>query len=108
MEAYFRKEEQIAIENPVDVNGAILFDRGRRVELENGTATYVDGDIDKRYAAYVGDGSDPGNPAVNTASTESLAELGTTGNIYGIARRPTCNRVISGAHGPLPARFRRR
>ena len=94
LEAFFRKEEQTAIENPVDVNGAILFDRGRRVELENGTATYVDGDIDNRYAAYVGDGSDPGNPAVSTASTEALAELGTTGNIYGL-READRSRIIS-------------
>jgi hypothetical protein len=84
LEAYFRKEEQDAIENPVDVNGAILFDRGRRVELENGVTSYVDGDIDHRYAAYVGDGAAPDNPSVNTASAQTLEELGTAGNIYGI------------------------
>ena len=84
LEAFFRKEEQDAIENPVDVNGAILFDRGRRVEMENGVTSYVDGDIDQRYAAYVGDGAAPDNASVNTASAQTLEELGTAGNIYGI------------------------
>ena len=84
LEAFFRHEEQTAIENPVDVNGVVLFDRGRRVEMENGLATYVDGDIDRRYAAYVGDGTDPGNPTVSTAAADALAELGSAGNIYGL------------------------
>ena len=83
LEAFFRKQEQEAVESPVDVNGAVLFDRGRREEREGGVVTYVDGDIDKRYAAYVGDGADPGNAAVNTAAADVLAELGTAGNIYG-------------------------
>jgi hypothetical protein len=94
LEAYYRKEEQTAVENPVDVNGAVLFDRGRRVDLENGHATYVDGDIDKRYAAYVGDGADPSNPVVTTAAADMLAELGTSGNIYGL-RDTDMNRVKS-------------
>ena len=84
LEAHFRKAEQTAIENPVDVNGLVIFDRGRRVEGENGASTYVEGDIDHRYSAYVGDGMDPGNAAVNTASSDILAELGTAGNIYGL------------------------
>ncbi|MDX1934242.1 MAG: tubulin-like doman-containing protein [Capsulimonadales bacterium] len=84
LETFYRREENLAIENPVDVNGAILFDRGRRVESENGTATYVDGDIDRRYTAYVGDGMNPGNTTVNTTSSEILAEVGTAGNIYGL------------------------
>jgi hypothetical protein len=84
LEAHFRKAEQTAIENPVDVNGLVIFDRGRRVEGESGVATYVDGDIDQRYAAYVGNGADPANPAVNTAAADVLAELGTAGNIYGL------------------------
>jgi hypothetical protein len=84
LEVFFRSEEQRAIENPVDVNGVVLFDRGRRVEAESGAATYVDGDIDHRYAAYVGDGADPGNAVVGTAAADTLAELGTAGNIYGL------------------------
>ncbi|GAB4463034.1 MAG: tubulin-like doman-containing protein [Armatimonadaceae bacterium] len=84
LELHFRKEEQKAIENPVDVNGLVLFDRGRRVEREDGTATYVDGDIDHRYAAYVGNGADPANAVVNTTAADILQELGTAGNIYGI------------------------
>ena len=92
LEAYFRAEEQSAIENPVDVNGAVLFDRGRRVEAENGSATYVDGDIDRRYAAYVGDGADPGNAVVGTAAADALVELGTSGNIYGL-RDSDLNRI---------------
>ncbi len=92
LEAFFRKEEQTAIENPVDVNGLIIFDRGRRVDNDNGTATYVDGDIDHRYSAYVGDGADPGNPAVSSAAADSLTALGSTGDIYGI-RDQDLNRV---------------
>jgi Predicted membrane protein len=92
LEAFYRKEEQEAVEGPVDVNGAVLFDRGRRVELENGLVTYVDGDIDHRYAAYVGDGTDPGNATVSTAASDVLNELGTSGNIYGI-RDADLNRV---------------
>ena len=84
LESFFRKEEQTAIENPVDVNGLVIFDRGRRVEREDGTATYIDGDIDRRYAAYVGDGTDPGNPAVATTALDALNELGTNGNIYNL------------------------
>lgn len=94
LELHFRKEEQTAIENPVDVNGAVLFDRGRRVDREDGTATYVDGDIDRRYAAYVGDGTNPSNPIVTTTSADILNELGTAGNIYGI-RDTDMNRVKS-------------
>lgn len=92
LEAYFRKQEQDAVESPVDVNGAVLFDRGRREEGEGGVATYVDGDIDHRYAAYVGGGNDPGNATVNTAAADALAELGTAGNIYG-TRDADLNRV---------------
>jgi hypothetical protein len=94
LELHFRKEEQKAIENPVDVNGAVLFDRGRRVEREDGTASYVDGDIDQRYAAYVGNGTDPSNAVVNTTAADILNELGTGGNIYGI-RETDKNRVKS-------------
>jgi hypothetical protein len=84
LDAYFRKEESDAVEAPVDVNGAILFDRGRRVEGEAGAVSYVDGDIDRRYAAYVGNGADPANSAVNTVGVDVLGDLGTAGNIYGI------------------------
>lgn len=98
LELHFRREEQAAIENPVDVNGLILFDRGRRVEREDGTATYVDGDIDQRYAAYVGDGTNPSNPVVSTTSSDILNELGTTGNIYGL-RDTDKSRVIAAVTG---------
>jgi hypothetical protein len=84
LEVYFRKEEQTAVENPVDVNGAVLFDRGRRVEREDGSVTYVDGDIDRRYGHYVGNGLDPGNSTVSTTAADVLNELGTGGNIYGL------------------------
>nr|WP_309696334.1 tubulin-like doman-containing protein [Armatimonas sp.] len=98
LEAFFHKEEQTAVENPVDVNGLVIFDRGRRVELENGQVTYVEGDIDKRYTAYVGNGADAGNATVNTTSSDILAELGTNGNIYGL-RDADLNRVRSGIIG---------
>lgn len=104
LESFFRKEEQIAVENPVDVNGAVLFDRGRRVESEDGHATYVDGDIDKRYAAYVGNGADPGNAVVSTAASEVLTELGTAGNIYGI-RDADLNRIKGALLGRARAVF---
>jgi hypothetical protein len=96
LEAFFRKQEQDAIESPVDVNGAVLFDRGRREERD-GVVTYVDGDIDRRYAAYVGDGMDPGNAIVNTASGDVLDQLGTSGNIYG-TRDADRNRIQSVLH----------
>lgn len=84
LEAFYRKEEQLAIENPVDVNGLVIFDRGRRVEGEGGTAGYEGGDIEARYAAYVGNGADPGNATVNTTAADILAELGTGGSVYGL------------------------
>ena len=71
-----------------------MFDRGRRVETENGVVTYEGGDIENRYAAYVGNGSDPSNPTITTASADVLAELGTAGNIYGI-RDADLNRIKS-------------
>ena len=92
LEAHFKKEEQNAIETPADVNGTVLFDRGRRVEGDGGVVTYVEGDIDKRYAAYVGNGLDPANPAVSTAGAGALEELGTAGNIYGL-READFNRI---------------
>jgi len=98
LEAFFHKEEQTAVENPVDVNGLVIFDRGQRQEKENGQVTYVNGDIDKRYTAYVGNGSDPGNATVNTTSADILSELGTSGNIYGL-RDADLNRVRSGIIG---------
>lgn len=102
LEAFFRREEQTAIENPVDVNGLVLFDRGRRVEREDGTAYYANGDIDNRYGVYVGDGAAPNNPAVSTTAAETLVELGTAGNIYGL-RDTDMNRI----RGTLAARSRR-
>lgn len=84
LEAFYKKEEQLAIENPVDVNGLVIFDRGRRVEGDGGIAHYEGGDIEARYAAYVGNGADPGNPTVSTTAADILNELGTTGNIYGL------------------------
>ena len=105
LEAHFRKEEQVAIENPVDVNGLVLFDRGRRVEREDGSATYSDGDIDRRYAAYVGDGTDPNNPAVSTTASDALVELGTNGNIYGL-RDQDMSRIKSVLIGRARTNFR--
>jgi hypothetical protein len=84
LEAFFHKEEQTAIESPVDVNGLVIFDRGRRTEKDGGLVTYEGGDIDVRYSAYVGNGADPSNAAVATAAADILADLGTAGNIYGL------------------------
>lgn len=92
LEAYYRSEENASIESGVSVNGDSLFDRGRRVEGENGVVTYEGGDIESRYAAYVGNGLDPSNPAITTASADVLVELGTAGNIYGI-RGADLNRI---------------
>ena len=92
LESFYRTSENDAIESGVSVNGDSLFDRGRRVEGENGVVTYEGGDIENRYAAYVGNGSDPSNPAINTASADALVELGTAGNIYGI-RGADLNRI---------------
>ncbi|MBC8142762.1 MAG: tubulin-like doman-containing protein, partial [Armatimonadetes bacterium] len=93
LESFYRAQENDAIESGVSVNGESLFDRGRRVEAD-GVVTYEGGDIENRYAAYVGNGSDPSNPAITTASANVLEELGTAGDIYGI-RSADLNRIKS-------------
>jgi hypothetical protein len=84
LEAFFKKEEQVAIEVPADVNGEVIFNPGRRVEGEGGVVSYVDGDIDKRYAVYVGNGGDPANSTVRTTGEAVLEDLAIRGNIYGL------------------------
>ena len=86
LEAYFRKQEQTAIESPVDVNGIVLFDAGRRVESQEGITTYEDGDIDQRYGVYVGNGGDPGNPTVTTASNDAFGRTRHSGKYLRPAR----------------------
>lgn len=92
LEAHYRASENSAIEAGVSINGNSLFDPGRRIETENGVVAYEGGDIENRYAAYVGNGSDPSNPAITTASADVLDALGTAGNIYGI-RGADLNRI---------------
>ncbi|MFY7954381.1 MAG: hypothetical protein ACOVT5_17905, partial [Armatimonadaceae bacterium] len=84
LEALFRKSEQEAVESPVDVNGLVLFDRGRRVEREDGTASYVNGDIDQRYGVYVGDDNAASNSVVGASAARILSELGSAGDIYAL------------------------
>jgi hypothetical protein len=84
LEAKFIKAEQHAMDAPVDVNGLVIFQPGRRVEHEDGTVTFEGGDIDARFAAYVGDASDAGNAAVSAAAARALEALGASGSIYNV------------------------
>jgi hypothetical protein len=84
LEAKFIKAEQHAMDAPVDVNGLVIFQPGRRVEQEDGTVTFEGGDIDARFAAYVGDASDAGNAAVSAAAARALEALGASGSIYNV------------------------
>ncbi len=57
---------------------------GRRVEREDGTASYVNGDIDQRYGVYVGDDNAASNSVVGASAARILSELGSAGDIYAL------------------------
>jgi hypothetical protein len=85
LRARFDKAERTAVQEPVDVNGEVLFNPGRReVDPNTGAERYVGGDIDERYAFYVGNAQDPGNPVVNNLVSDILDTLGTKGDIWGV------------------------
>jgi hypothetical protein len=69
LRARFDKAEKIAVQEPADVNGEILF---------------VPTDIDERYAHYVGNADDPGNATVNNLIADILDTLGTHNDIWGV------------------------
>ena len=81
----FERAERHAVQEPVDVNGEVLFNPGRReTDPNTGQDRYVAGDIDERYAHYVGAAQDPANPVVNNLVSDILETLGTRGDIWGI------------------------
>ncbi len=81
----FEKAERHAVQEPVDVNGEVLFHPGRReTDAATGIERYVGGDIDERYSFYVGNASDPANPVVNNLVADILDTLGTHNDIWGI------------------------
>lgn len=85
LRALFTRAERHAVQEPVDVNGEVLFNPGRReVDLSTGTEKYIGGDIDERYAHYVGNAVDPNNALVNNLSTDILDILGSGGSNWGL------------------------
>lgn len=83
--ARYDRAERGAVQEPVDVNGEVLFNPGRReTDPATGADRYVGGDIDERYAFYVGNASDPANPVVNNLASDILDKLGTKGDIWGV------------------------
>ena len=81
----FERAERHAVQEPVDVNGEVLFNPGRReTDPNTGADRYVGGDIDERYAFYVGNAQDPASTVVNNLVTDILETLGTRGDIWGI------------------------
>ena len=85
LRARFEKAERHAVQEPVDVNGEVLFHPGRReTEAATGIERYVGGDIDERYSFYVGNASDPANPVVNNLVADILDTLGTHNDIWGV------------------------
>ena len=85
LRARFDKLERNAVQEPVDVNGEVLFNPGRReTDTATGSDRYVGGDIDERYAHYVGDASDPANTTINNLSSDILGALNTRGDIWGM------------------------
>jgi len=85
LRARFEKAERHAVQEPVDVNGEVLFHPGRReTDPNTGIERYVGGDIDERYAFYVGNASDPANSVVNNLVADILDTLGTHNDIWGI------------------------
>ena len=85
LRARFEKAERHAVQEPVDVNGEVLFNPGRReTDAATGLDRYVDGDIDERYGFYVGNGQDGANPVVNNLVADILDALGTHNDIWGM------------------------
>ena len=85
LRARFEKAERLAVQEPVDVNGEVLFNAGRReTDPNTGIERYVGGDIDERYAFYVGAAQDPANPIVNNLVADVLDALGTHNDLWGV------------------------
>ena len=85
LQARFDKQERLAVQEPVEVNGEVLFNAGRReTDPQTGAERYVGGDIDDRYAHYVGNGQDAGNATVNNVVADILRTLGTNGDIWAV------------------------
>lgn len=85
LRARFDKAERHAVQEPVDVNGEVLFNPGRHeTDPTTGAERYVGGDIDERYAFYVGNAQEPANAVINNLVTDILDKLGTKGNIWGV------------------------
>ena len=85
LRAKFEKAERHAVQEPTDVNGEVLFNPGRReTDPNTGIERYVGGDIDERYAHYVGNAQEPGNPTVNNLVSDILDTLGTHNDIWGM------------------------
>ncbi len=93
LQARFDRAERLAVQEPVDVNGEILFNAGRReTDPNTGIERYIGGDIDERYAFYVGAAQDSANPVVNNLVSDILDTLGTKGDIWGV-RDGEMNRI---------------
>ena len=85
LRARFERAERLAVQEPVDVNGEVLFNAGRReTDPNTGIERYVGGDIDERYAFYVGAAQDPANPIVNNLIADILDTLGTHNDLWGM------------------------
>ena len=85
LRALFARAEKHAVQEPVDVNGEVLFNQGRREgDPAAGTERYVGGDIDERYAHYVGNAMDPSNAVVNNLMADILDILGTKADAWGL------------------------
>ena len=85
LRAKFERAERHAVQEPVDVNGEVLFNPGRReTDPNTGQDRYVGGDIDERYTFYVGNAQDPSSTVVNNLVTDILETLGTRGDIWGM------------------------
>ncbi len=85
LRARFERAERLAVQEPTDVNGEVLFDPGRReTDPHTGQDRYVGGDIDDRYGFYVGAAADPANPVVNNLVADILRTLGTQGDLWGV------------------------
>ena len=85
LRAKFEKAERHAVQEPVDVNGEVLFNAGRReTDPNTGIDRYVGGDIDDRYQFYVGNAQDPNNPVVNNLVADILDTLGTHNDLWGM------------------------
>ena len=85
LKARFERLERNAIQEPVDVNGEVLFHPGKReTDPVTGADRYVGGDIDDRYTFYAGSAADPANAVINNLATDILNAAGTNGELWGI------------------------